>query len=114
VHLTRSAVAPQLTHAGCIGFIYPRMRNGQLRFTWHWALKGQGIEGTDEVTTIRRTTLRLFGVVVLSSLQCLQRRPFSAHHYITRQFLPAIVGALLKKIGRSSLFTSGVRTWRQT
>jgi hypothetical protein len=27
-----------------------------------------GIEGTEEVTTIRRTTLRLFGVAVTSSV----------------------------------------------
>ena len=29
-------------------------------------IEGTGIEGTDEVTTILRTTLRLFGVLVTS------------------------------------------------
>jgi hypothetical protein len=32
------------------------------------------LKGPDEITTIRRTTLRLFGMVVSSSLQC---RPFN-------------------------------------
>jgi hypothetical protein len=31
-----------------------------------WVKVGGCIEGTDEITTIRRTTLRLFGVVVIS------------------------------------------------
>ena len=33
-----------------------------------------GIEGTDEVTTIRRTTLRLFGVAVTSSVPSMPRK----------------------------------------
>jgi hypothetical protein len=31
-------------------------------------MQPMGIEGTDEITTIRRTTLRLFGMVVTSSV----------------------------------------------
>jgi hypothetical protein len=61
------------------------------------ALKGQGLEGTDEVTTIRRTTLRLFGVVITSSRICsrrLQSIPDNAAA-IAHQLMPKAISSQL-------------------
>jgi hypothetical protein len=36
-----------------------------------------GVEGTDEITTIRRTTLRRFGMVVTSSVPSMSGLPLA-------------------------------------
>jgi hypothetical protein len=44
-------------------------------------IEGTGLEGTDEITTIRRTTLRLFGMLVSSSVPSMSVRLMSGHKW---------------------------------